>query len=61
MADPRAGSGLSSQSDGLQAQSRIAGLNATLATYEATVILRSGRISVLTGVVSDFLPIFLTR
>ncbi len=56
MADLRAGAGLSSQSDGLQAQSRIAGLNATLATYEAQMHTAQAALSVLTGVVSDSLP-----
>lgn len=56
MADLRAGAGLSSQSDGLQAQSRIAGLNATLATYEAQMRTAQAALSVLTGVVSDSLP-----
>lgn len=56
MADLRAEAGLSSQSDGLQAQSRIAGLNATLATYEAQMRTAQAALSVLTGVVSDSLP-----
>lgn len=56
MADLRAEAGLSSQSDGLQAQSRIAGLNATLATYEAQMRTAQAALSVLTGVVADSLP-----
>jgi len=56
MADLRAEAGLSSQSDGLQAQSRIAGLNATLATYEAQMRTAQAVLSVLTGVVADSLP-----
>lgn len=56
MADLRAQAGLSSQSDVLQAQTRIAGLNATLAQYEAQTRSAQAALSVLTGVVSDTLP-----
>jgi len=56
MADLRAGAGLSSQSDVLQAQTRIAGLNATLAQYEAQTRSAQAALSVLTGVRADSLP-----
>lgn len=56
MADLRADAGLSSQSDGLQAQSRIAGMNASLAQFEAQMHSAQAALSVLTGVVSDTLP-----
>ncbi|XTZ40468.1 TolC family outer membrane protein [Salmonella enterica] len=56
MADLRAEAGLSSQSDVLQAQSRIAGMNATLAQYEAQMHSSQAALSVLTGVMSDSLP-----
>lgn len=56
MADLRAEAGLSSQSDVLQAQSRIASLNATRAQYEAQKRSAQAALSVLTGVVSDRLP-----
>lgn len=56
MADLRADAGLSSQSDVLQAQTRIAGLNASLAQYEAQTRSAQAALSVLTGVMSDTLP-----
>ncbi|WP_312214136.1 TolC family outer membrane protein [Pseudescherichia sp.] len=56
MADLRAEAGLSSQSDVLQAQTRIAGLNASLAQYEAQTRSAQAALSVLTGVMSDTLP-----
>lgn len=56
MADLRAEAGLSSQSDVLQAQTRIAGLNASLAQYEAQTRSAQAALSVLTGVKSDTLP-----
>lgn len=56
MANLRAEAGLSSQSDGLQAQSRIAGMNASLAQYEAQMHSARAALSVLTGVISENLP-----
>lgn len=56
MANLRSEAGLSSASDGLQAQSRIAGMNATLAQYQAQMRSAQAALSVLTGVVSDTLP-----
>lgn len=56
MAVLRAQAGLSSQSDVLQAQSRIAALNATLAQYEAQTRSAQAALSVLTGVMSNALP-----
>lgn len=56
MANLRSEAGLSSQSDGLQAQSRIAGMKATLAQYEAQRRTAQAALSVLTGVVADSLP-----
>ncbi|MEE6802168.1 TolC family outer membrane protein, partial [Escherichia coli O8:H10] len=56
MADLRAEAGLSSQSDVLQAQTRIAGLNASLAQYEAQTRSAQAALSVLTGVMSNTLP-----
>ena len=56
MANLRAEAGLSSQSDVLQAQTRIAGLNATMAQYHAQRISAQAALSVLTGVTSDTLP-----
>lgn len=56
MATLRSEAGLSSASDGLQAQSRIAGMNATLAQYEAQMRSAQAALSVLTGVVADNLP-----
>jgi len=56
MADLRAEAGLSAQSDVLQAQTRIAGLNASLAQYEAQTRSAQAALSVLTGVMSNTLP-----
>ncbi|WP_270503877.1 TolC family outer membrane protein [Kluyvera ascorbata] len=56
MAKLRAQAGLSSQSDVLQAQSRIAGMNATQAQYEAQMHTAQAALSVLTGVMSNSLP-----
>ncbi len=56
MAVLRAQAGLSSQSDVLQAQSRIAALNAILAQYEAQTRSAQAALSVLTGVMSNALP-----
>ncbi|MBW9461713.1 TolC family outer membrane protein [Kluyvera sp. EC_51] len=56
MAKLRAQAGLSSQSDVLQAESRIAGMNATVAQFEAQKRTAQAALSVLTGVVSDNLP-----
>ncbi len=56
MADLRAEAGLSSQSDVLQAQTRIAGLKASLAQYEAQTRSAQAALSVLTGVMSNTLP-----
>ncbi len=56
MAKLRAEAGLSSQSDVLQAQTRIAGMNATLAQYTAQRISAQAALSVLTGVTADTLP-----
>lgn len=56
MADLRSEAGLSSESDGLQAQSRIAGMNASLAQYEAQMHSAQAALSVLTGVKSETLP-----
>ncbi len=56
MANLRANAGLSSQSDVLQAQSRIAGMNASLEQYRAQTRSAQAALSVLTGVVSDNLP-----
>ncbi|EKY3197791.1 TolC family outer membrane protein [Cronobacter turicensis] len=56
MADLRSEAGLSTQSDVLQAQSRIAGMNATLEQYRAQARSAQAALSVLTGVVADTLP-----
>ncbi|NCH62674.1 type I secretion system outer membrane protein [Cronobacter turicensis] len=56
MADLRAEAGLSTQSDVLQAQSRIAGMNATFEQYRAQARSAQAALSVLTGVVTDTLP-----
>ena len=56
MANLRAEAGLSSQSDVLQAQTRIAGMNATLAQYTAQRISAQAALSVLTGITADTLP-----
>lgn len=56
MANLRAEAGLSSQSDVLQAQTRIAGMNAMLAQYTAQRISAQAALSVLTGVTADTLP-----
>ena len=56
MANLRAEAGLSTQSDVLQAQTRIAGMNASLEQYRAQTRSAQAALSVLTGVVSDNLP-----
>lgn len=56
MAKLRAGAGLSSQSDVLQASTRIAAMNATYEQYQAQMRSAQASLSVLTGVVSDNLP-----
>ncbi|VTR46981.1 Outer membrane efflux protein BepC precursor [Serratia fonticola] len=56
IAELRANAGLSSQSDVLQAQTRIAGMNATLEQYRAQHRSAWRSFSVLTGVVPDKLP-----
>ncbi|WP_426817821.1 TolC family outer membrane protein [Winslowiella sp. 2C04] len=52
----RADAGLSSQSDVLQAQTRLAGMRATLEQYRAQQRSAQAQLTVLTGVVSDNLP-----
>lgn len=52
----RADAGLSSQSDVLQAQTRIAGMRATLEQYRAQERSAQAQLTVLTGVVSSDLP-----
>ncbi|WP_047608346.1 TolC family outer membrane protein [Rahnella aquatilis] len=52
----RADAGLSSQSDVLQAQTRIAGMKATVEQYRAQQRSAQAQLTVLTGVVSDNLP-----
>lgn len=52
----RADSGLSSQSDVLQAETRIAGMKATVEQYRAQQRSAQAQLTVLTGVVSDNLP-----
>lgn len=52
----RADAGLSSQSDVLQAETRIAGMRATLEQYRAQQRSAAAQLTVLTGVVSDNLP-----
>lgn len=52
----RADAGLSSDSDVLQAQTRIAGMRATLEQYRAQARSAQAQLTVLTGVVSDELP-----
>ncbi|KOC87707.1 TolC family outer membrane protein [Winslowiella iniecta] len=56
MAKMRADAGLSSQSDVLQAQTRLAGMRATLEQYRAQQRSAQAQLTVLTGVVSDNLP-----
>ncbi len=56
MARLRADAGLSSQSDVLQAESRIAGMNATYEQYRAQTRSAQASLSVLTGVAADTLP-----
>lgn len=56
MATLRAGAGLSSQSDVLQASTRIAAMNATYQQYLAQMRSAQASLSVLTGVMSDNLP-----
>ncbi|MBU9824331.1 TolC family outer membrane protein [Rahnella perminowiae] len=52
----RADAGLSSQSDVLQAETRIAGMRATVEQYRAQQRSAQAQLTVLTGVVSDNLP-----
>lgn len=52
----RADAGLSSQSDVLQAQTRIAGMRATVEQYRAQQRSAQAQLTVLTGVVADNLP-----
>lgn len=56
IAQMRADAGLSSQSDVLQAGTRIAGMRATLEQYRAQQRSAAAQLTVLTGVVSDNLP-----
>lgn len=56
MAKMRADAGLSSQSDVLQAETRIAGMNATYEQYRAQQLTAQAELSVLTGVVAESLP-----
>ncbi|WP_254660395.1 TolC family outer membrane protein [Franconibacter pulveris] len=56
MANLRSEAGLSTQSDVLQAQTRIAGMNASLEQYRSQTRSAQAALSVLTGVVSDNLP-----
>jgi len=56
MAKLRAGAGLSSQSDVLQASTLIAAMNATYEQYRAQMRSAQASLSVLTGVISDNLP-----
>lgn len=56
MANLRSEAGLSTQSDVLQAQTRIAGMNASLEQYRAQTRSAQAALSVLTGVISDNLP-----
>lgn len=52
----RADAGLSSQSDVLQAETRIAGMRATLEQYRAQERSAQAQLTVLTGVISSDLP-----
>lgn len=52
----RADAGLSSQSDVLQAETRIAGMRATVEQYRAQQRSAQAQLTVLTGVVSENLP-----
>lgn len=56
IADMRAGAGLNSQSDTLQAQTRINGMYATLQQYRAQQRSALSQLTVLTGVAPDTLP-----
>lgn len=56
MAKLRADAGLSSQSDVLQAQTRIAGMNASMEQYRAQARSARAQLTVLTGVTSENLP-----
>ncbi|WP_455816454.1 TolC family outer membrane protein [Pseudomonas cerasi] len=56
MAKLRAEAGLSSQSDVLQAQTRIAGMNASMEQYRAQARSARAQLTVLTGVTSENLP-----
>ncbi|AKJ42480.1 TolC family outer membrane protein [Pragia fontium] len=56
MAKMRADAGLSSQSDVLQADSRIDGMNATYQQYQAQVRSSQAVLMALTGVMADTLP-----
>ena len=58
LAKLRADAGLSSTSDELQTQTRIAGMQATLEQYESSLRSSRARLSVLTGIDSEkFLPL----
>lgn len=56
MSKLRADAGLSSQSDVLQAETRIAGMNATYEQYRAQERSAQANLTVLTGVISENLP-----
>lgn len=56
MATLRAEAGLSSQSDVLQAETRIAGMKATYQQYQAQVMSAQASLSALTGVVATEYP-----
>ncbi|SQI40658.1 Outer membrane efflux protein BepC precursor [Leminorella richardii] len=56
MAQMRADAGLSSQSDVLQASSRIAAMNATYEQYQSQVRSSQAALAALTGAISDNLP-----
>ncbi|PIJ45788.1 TolC family outer membrane protein [Tatumella sp. OPLPL6] len=58
MAQLRAQAGLSSTSDELQTRTRVAGMQATLQQYQATLMSARARLAVLTGMnASDYAPI----
>ncbi|MCZ4060669.1 TolC family outer membrane protein [Pantoea sp. LMR881] len=56
IAEMRADAGLNSQSDVLQAETRIASMHATLEQYRAQLRSAKAQLTVLTGVVPDSLP-----
>lgn len=58
MAALRADAGLSSSSDVLQAESRIAAMRATLEQYKAELETAKSQLAVLTGIRADILPDF---